>query len=427
MIYATVLLFITINGFRKKKNWIYCLLWTLYASSGVFCCVAEKTYNLNNTAGRMQRIWYDLSDTTLYGYALIIICTYIAFIPLKKFDDKNSLQYFGKSGYSKQVMRLFSYIYIFAALFFLLLSYKDVIRILNINDFGTLRSTLYGNSENESTLVVTNNFIASLCLKICLQFKWLSIFISFALIKEKKTKLAITLLGLTFFVYLVNSSANASRGGMAVFLFCAILIFTFFTKYLTEKNKKSIKKIALILMGITIAFFLSVSVSRFASTSSSNSSRVNLIISNLVFYLGHGPIEFSKITGSLKHFAYGGVILGRLSKHYFGTPYSWTDIQSKIGYPNIGAVFNTYLGYLYTDFGAIGCLTFVGLWSCFMTRVLRNRPNNLSTIYMFLYYISYYVSGNFAVGRLEYAALITTFTGYFILRIIERTRKSRKL
>lgn len=370
----------------------------------------------------MQTIWYDLSDTTLFGYILIVICTYIAFIPFKKFDSKNALQYFGKAKYSRQIMYLFSYSYIICALLFLLIAFKDIIQIMNISDFGTLRSTLYGNTENESTLVITNNAIAMLGLKICLQFKLLSVFISFAMLKEGRRKgLAIILFILTFVIYLINSTANASRGGLAMFVFCIIVILTFFQKYLTEKMERRIKLISLVFIGITVAFFLAVSVSRFANNSSSD----NPILTNIIFYLGHGPIEFSKVTGSLTDFAYGGTILGRLSNHYFGTEYSWSLVQSKIGYPNIGPVFTTYLGYLYTDFGAIGCLLFVSIWSYFMVNVLKKRPNNLSTIFIFLYYVSYYVSGAFAVGRLEYAAMITAFAGYFILRIIERARKRR--
>lgn len=419
MIYAVITVCITINGFIKKNNKIYCLLWTLYATSAVFCCIGEITFNLSTNKGHMQTIWYDLSDTTFFGYILIVICTYIAFIPFKKYDSKNALQHFGESKHSRNIMYLFSYSYILCALLFLLIASKDILRIMNISDFGALRSTLYGNVENESTLVITNNAIAMLCLKICLQFKLISVFISFAMLKEGRRKgLAIILFVLTFIIYFINSTANASRGGLAMFVFCIILILTFFQKYLTEKMERRIKLISLVFVGITAAFFLIVSVSRFAN----NSSSENPILTNLIFYLGHGPIEFSKVTGSLTGLAYGGTILGRLSNHYFGTEYSWSLVQSKIGYPNIGPVFTTYLGYLYTDFGPIGCILFVSVWAYFILYLLKKRPNNFSTIFIFLYYISYYVSGAFAVGRLEYAAMITAFVGYFVLRFVERVR-----
>lgn len=407
---------IAVNSFYKKNNTMYCLLWTAYAVSAVFCVLCKIFQSDLIGIGVTQNLWYDLSDTTLWGYLLIILCCLIAFRPFERFDKNSALERLGNSSGSKQFFTLYSCVYIACALVFILLSLNTVIDIFKIKDFGSLRLSLYNNSDNESNFVMTNNFIANLCYKLCLQFKYLSVFISFSMIKEKeRTKLATLLLLTSFFVYYLYATANAARGGLLIFCFCSFLIGTCFWGYMSKKNKRRIFLSAAIIFGVVLSFFIAVTVSRFGNYQGGGDS----ITRNICFYLGHGPIEFSKITGSLGHFAYGKTIIGRLMNHYFGVPYSWEAIQIEIGYPQLGPVFVTYLGYLYTDFGSIGCLIFVTLWSQFVCRIIRKSPNRISTIFLFLYYLNYFVTGIFAVGRLEYAALITAHVIFLGIRFIE--------
>lgn len=81
-------------------------------------------------------------------------------------------------------------------------------------------------------------------------------------------------------------------------------------------------------------------------------------------------MEFSRITGSLTDFAYGRTTIGRLISYYFGTDYNWTSISNSIGYPNMGPLFVTYLGYLYTDFGVPGCIVFTSLFAFAINQLL---------------------------------------------------------
>ena len=90
-----------------------------------------------------------------------------------------------------------------------------------------------------------------------------------------------------------------------------------------------------------------------------------------------------------------------------------------IGYPDIGPVFITYLGYIYTDFGIVSCLAFTSLWSYFMCSLLKKKKLRMSTIFIFMYYLSFYVTGNFAVGRLEYVGMITAHIIALFIRLVE--------
>lgn len=421
--YAIICCLITINAFVKKKNIIYKCLWCEYAVSAVFCVLC-KIYQADLVGfGTLHNRWYDLSDTTWWGYVLIIVCNLIAFRPFELFDKNSNLADLGKSKSIKQFFTLFSLAYIALGLVFIVLSYKNIISILNIEDFGGLRTSLYGNNENESTLVITNNFLANICYKLCIQFKYLSVFIVMSMLKERyKVKLASVLLFLTFILYYIYATANAARGGLLIFTFCSFLIVLTFYKYMSKKSKRLVIASTMVIGGIVFIFFFAVTVSRFGA--SSNGS--NPILRNISFYLGHGPIEFSKITGSLSDFAYGKTILGRLGNHYFGFNYSWEAIQQEIGYPPIGPVFITYLGYLYTDFGVVSCLGFVSCWSIFMSKLIKKKRIRISTIFLFLYYLSFYVTGNFAVGRLEFAAVITAHILALIMRLIEDVLYNRK-
>ena len=244
----------------------------------------------------------------------------------------------------------------------------------------------------------------------------MSIFIALTMMKERNhTGLAISLVGTTFIVYYIYASANAARGGLLIFVFCVFLIVLSFYKYMSSGTKRKLVIICSVGAAVVISFFLAVTASRVATDTGGG----NLLLSNVSFYLGHGPIEFSKITGSLKDFAYGRTIIGRILEHYIGINYSWENIQSMIGYPDIGPVFITYLGYIYTDFGIVSCLAFTSLWSYFMCSLLKKKKLRMSTIFIFMYYLSFYVTGNFAVGRLEYVGMITAHIIALFIRLVE--------
>lgn len=420
--YAVITCIITVNAFIKKKNIIYCALWCEYAVSAVFCVLC-KIYQADLVGiGTLHNKWYDLSDTTWWGYLLLIMCNLIAFKPFEIFDCNSSLGLLAKRRGAKQYTKLYAYAYIILALIFVILSFDSIRSILEVSDFGALRSSLYGNSDNESTLVITNNFIANICYKLCTQFKYMSVFVALIMFKERyHVRTAVCLLGTTFAVYYIYASANAARGGLLIFVFCSFLMVLAFYKYMRKSSKRILVILCGICGGIVLSFFLAVTVSRVASDTGGG----NLILRNISFYLGHGPIEFSKITGSLNDFAYGKTIIGRLLNHYFGTPYSWEDIQAAIGYPDIGPVFITYLGYIYTDFGVVSCIGLTALWSYFMCKWLKKPAFRVSTIFIFLYYLSFYVTGNFAVGRLEYAGMITAHMIALAIRLIEDQIKIR--
>lgn len=418
ILYAVITCIITIRAFVKRKNAIYCALWCEYALSAIFC-VFCKIYQADLVGiGIWHNRWYDLSDTTLWGYLLLIICNLIAFKPFELIDRNCGLGIMGQKRGAKQYMRIYAYIYIVFATVFVLLSFNNIKAILGTSDMGALRSSLYGNGDNESTLIITTNALANLCYKICILFKYISVFVALLMFKERYCiKTAVCLLITTFGIYYIYASANAARGGLLIFVFCSFLILLTFYKYMSKSSKRKLIILSALCGGIVGSFFLAVTVSRVATDTGGG----NLLLRNISFYLGHGPIEFSKITGSLQEFAFGRTVIGRLLNHYLGIPYSWEAIQASIGYPNIGPVFITYLGYIYTDFGIVSCVGFTWVWSNYMCKKLVKQGNRISTMYIFLYYLSFYVTGNFAVGRLEYAAVITAHIIAFAIRCIEDT------
>ncbi len=422
ILYAVLMCAITVRSIQKKKPAIYTWMWVAYSVSAVFCVLCKIFQEELVGVGTYHNMWYDLSDTTLWGYLLITLCCLIAFRPFALFDANRKLNEFGRKKWEKQFFKLYALGYILCVGVFVLFSFNRIVEILGVSDFATLRTSLYSNTDNESSMVLTTNFIANLCYKVCLQLKYLSIFVSVVMIKEKiARKRAWALLIATVFLYYVYASANAARGGLLIFVFCVMLLGITFYKYMSQLTKRKVLIAALIAGSIVGSFFIAVTVSRFSVYEGSG----NLILQNVCFYLGHGPIEFSKITGSLESFAFGEVILGRISNHYFGTPYSWDAIQQKIGYPGLGPVFVTYLAWPYVDFGVIGCITLFGLWSEFMCMLLRKSWRRISTVYLFMYYLSFFVTGLFSVGRAEYVAVITAHLIWLAIRLIEDILKRK--
>lgn len=427
IIYSLLMWIITIHSIKKKYNKTYCAMWMAYAISSVFCLISKVFQEQIHGRGIMLSIWYDLSDTTLWGYLLIIVCCAIAFKPIRLFDPAAGDNIETENSYRvdkvrKLLCELYSYAYIALFVVFFIICFRTVINVLNISDFASQRTSLYGNSENETVATITDNIIGNVCFRLCVKFRVFSVFVAFAMLKDRyKKSLAILLLIVTSVLYYIYSSWNAARGGLFLYFICIVMIGFYYIRYLTISTKLKIFLFSVIGGIILASFFITVTISRFSITSNAGGS----IFSNFVFYLGHGPIQFSKITGSLTGFAWGKTIIGRLISNYFGTSYSWESIQASIGYPPIGSVFVTYLGYLYTDFGVVSCLLFTWGFSALMTRVIKKHPRRLSTYYLLGYYINFYVLGVFVVGRLEYVAVISTLIFYIIFRLIEDTLSIR--
>lgn len=424
ILYAVILCGITIYVIIKRRNKTYCVFWMIYAISSIFCVINKVFQKQIHGQGIMLSIWYDLSDTTLLGYLLIIVCCAIAFKPIRLFDPAidEKYRYHRTNVVRKELSRLYAYMYISLFLIFLIVCFQTVLNVLNISDFALQRTALYDKSENETSATITNIFIGNICFKLCVKFRVLSVFVAFSMLKTQYKKgLAITLLVITSVLYYIYSSWNAARGGLVLYFICIILIGLYYIRYLNKSTKRKIIVLSSISAIILVLFFISVTISRFSNETNKNFS----VISNVCFYLGHGPIQFSKITGSLTDFAWGKTVIGRLISNYFGTNYSWETIQSSIGYPPIGPVFVTYLGYIYTDFGVVSCLLFTWAWATFVTRTVKKYPNRLSTYYLLGYYINFYVLGVFVVGRLEYVAVISTHVFYFIFRLIENAMLQR--
>ena len=202
IIYTILMIALSIRAFKKKKHIIYCMLWIANTVSAVFCILCKVFHNTLVGNGIMQAKWYDLSDTTLFGYLLIVLCCYIAFRPFEVFDKKEALMEFDHHKGKKSFFRIFTYTYIILALVFLLLSLKTVFSLLNLSDYGAIRLALYNNVDNESTFIMTDNFMANICYKLCLQFKYMNVFVSLMMLKEREsTRLAVFSLILNFLIY----------------------------------------------------------------------------------------------------------------------------------------------------------------------------------------------------------------------------------
>jgi oligosaccharide repeat unit polymerase len=346
---------------------------------------------------------------------------------MKVFDPyKESMLNTEKSIRRKKVKnnlsKIYAYFYIATFIVFLILCFEGVVDALSITDFANQRTSLYGSSDNETSATISNSFIGNACFRICIKYRVFSIFVSFSMLKDQyKKALASALLVVTSFLYYIYSSWNAARGGLLLYFICVVMIGLYYMRYLPLTTRKKIVFFSSIGVFVLVSFFISVTISRFSPDTNSKSS----IFSNFCFYLGHGPIQFSKITGALKDFAWGKTVTGRLLNNYFGINYDWDLIQQEIGYPPIGPVFVTFLGYIYTDFGVASCLIFTFVWSIMVTRIIKKRPNRLSTYYIFGYYINFYVLGVFVVGRLEYVAVLSTIVIYEFLRLVEDTMMLR--
>jgi oligosaccharide repeat unit polymerase len=422
-IYVTLVLVTTIIAWVRSKSLIFKMVWTLYALVAVSCllCVIFQTQLLGH--GGLLDYWYDLSDTTLWGYLLLYACTYIALLPLANVGVGDALKDFGSQQRALNAGVVFAIIYLVLVFIFVALSPDTVRSAFSTADYGNLRSQLYSDASNESTLVLTSNPIASLCFRMCNIFKLVSVAVAFMFYKEDCHKtLATVLLLSSFGLYYIYANANAARGGFLIYFFCSLLIASLFFRYLKPVLRRRLLIVLVMGAAVVAAFFMAVTISRFADDGGGG----NPILRNIMFYLGHGPIEFSRITGSLTSHSNGGLVFGRLFSHWFGTSYIAADILLKIGYPQFGPLFVTYLWPVYCDFGYLGCLLIYSGWALFMRWVLRSEKlNRMSTVFIFSYYITYFVTGAFTIGVLEIASVVTYHVLWLCLRLLENIASHR--
>ena len=296
IIYTAATLLITLVSYKKKFNAVYCVIWTEYAVSAVFCVIC-KVYQVTILgSGNMLSIWYDLDDTTMFGYILLIVCNLIAFEPIRVFNARNELSGFVTNN-KRNFFVMYSLLYITFTLFFVVFSYKNIISVFNVSDFGELRNSVT-NSDNEVSAQLAGNFIANFCMKVCLQFKGVSIFVVMGMLKEKsKPILSIVLFVCTIFLVCISTIAVAGRAGFIIFALYVIILSMMFYKYLPAVSRLKILIYGIVFVSVILIYFFVITISRLVSGTGDGSAVA--LLGNIAFYFGHGPIEFSKITGSL--------------------------------------------------------------------------------------------------------------------------------
>lgn len=420
--YAIIIAIILLRAIKRKKSSTYILMWSCYFVSAVFCVLCKTFQDTLVGRGILHDEWYNLSDTTLRGYILIIICNLIAFKPFERYNSNQFIDKYGNRKGDNIILLTFSYLFIALFFVYLITSVGVIKSTFSITDFGALRNNLYGNELHQSTAVFSNNLIGNICYKICWLFRLLAVFVGLILLKKGKRRLGFLVLLCDFMLVFINSNINAARGGLLVFLFCAFL----FSIPILRKMPKKVKRFLLIAVSViaivVVGYIIEVTLSRTAD----NTSGGNMLLKNAFFYLGHGPIIFSKLTGSLKELGLGKVVFLRLVSHFFGINYNVSSVMSEIGYPSpLNNLFYTYLGPIYMDFGSLGCIAFFSVWAYFVNRLLKEQRIRLSTVYVFSYYMFFFVLGVFVVGSLEFASLVTNTCVAILLRLIENTVYNR--
>lgn len=420
-IYAILQAVIIAHAIRHKKSKMYIFIWTCYFVSAVFCILCKTFQDTLVGRGGLHDEWYNLSDTTLWGYLLIIICNLVAFKPFERYTTHKFIDNYGKRSGDYLILKYTAYGFLFLFFLYLATSANVIVGAFAINDYGALRNALFNNVSHESTAVMSANVIGRLCFKVCWNLKLIVVFCGFVLISKKKKALGFLLLACDFALVIIQSQINASRGGLLIFLFCALLCAIPIIEQLPKNIKRYLFILACGLAALVVSFILAVSISRLAD----NTSGGNLLLQNISFYLGHGPIIFSKLTGTLEKLGFGEVIFSRLGNHFFEFPYR--SVSEIVGYPKaLNNLFYTYLGPTYMDFGTLGSIVFYAFWARAITHIMKESRVRLSTVYMFSYYVYFFVSGVFVISPLEFAALITTLLVGILFRLIENTIYNRQ-
>lgn len=354
------------------------------------------------------------SDIKLTPYIILLVSYFIIFFPFlrskNKFNAKRiEITYYKVYNYMVYLYLIFSIIAIY-----LFLPYASEL-IIN-NNWAMVRQLHY----DDLSIRVYSNIFERIALNYVSYFRPFVMLIYFIFLKyDYKPKLRLALFIAITGNVLLASMQNVSRRMIFDFFILFFAMFIFFKKSL---NKKTVRRINLMLTIVGTVFLMYssiVTINRFSSTGDFDISAMHSLIS----YFGQPPLVFNSNVYPITKHTYGLYSFGRLFE-MFGATLHYP--QASIG-GSWGSGFYTYVGLIYIDFGALGVIIHAIFISLILSYLLRRNRYRISTIYLIFIIYEYLLKGAFVIGRNYIIYLVMNIMIFIFIYIQERIKlKSKK-
>lgn len=347
---------------------------------------------------------FEYFDETVIFVLLLLLFIY----PFCSFDETRAERIYLPN---INILKIFSYVILILSLFSVIYFVPIVLKIFALQNLGEARNSVV--DENIfitpsiwNTIASTSASLYSIAIVLSLIFFSLGI-----------NRLLAVLLLIFSTSYIVNVFAYVGRDGIVFWLFSFIGIYTFFSPYLTTKDKRIFKRLLFITLSAMIPLFILISMGRFE----------NNFISSLFSYIGQSYPNFCLALSAPNYPVNGGAgfplfrsILGlsELSSQTmeFGLTQTW--------------VFGTFVKSFILNVDIVGTIIIGIFFFVIFKAIFRNR--DYFYFYKFFIYIMFFQIYSQGVFYFTFANrggnmyIIISFVLFIVFFAIQRFKSDTK-
>lgn len=311
----------------------------------------------------------------------LIFCglLYITIVPFLKVND-NKISKIRPCTTTKWI-DLLVYFYFYSFIIIVLLTYQDLLRnILLLGANENLKADFrFGREEvvhlNGVPLMIYQRlrFFSSSSLMLLFIF-----FYTLAFWKKKTRYYICIFIGSLGCIY--DSVLNIDRSAVIYWMMFFILCACFFYRFLQEKQKKTIKILGLITLGLVLCYAIYINIARFSNVELSADEYI-------ISYLGQSYINFSLFIQELNLPKYTTLHVFPFTTRLINPDLISTDwymyIQNKTGI--FIMCFSTFIGEFISDMGLINTIIWCIAFSFISFRLLKRKQiNEITSSQLFL-------------------------------------------
>ncbi|WP_373134256.1 O-antigen polymerase [Phocaeicola plebeius] len=344
---------------------------------------------------------------------------YITILPFLKAND-NKISKILPCTTTKWI-DLLVYFYFYSLIIIILLTYQDLLRnifLLGANE--NLKADFrFGREEvvhlNGVPLMIYQRlrFFSSSSLMLLFIF-----FYALAFWKKKTRYYILIFIGSLGCIY--DAALHIDRSAIIYWMMFFVLCVCFFYRFLQEKQKKTIKVIGIITLGLILCYIIYINIARFSNL---DISAEEYIIS----YLGQSYINFSLFIQELNLPSYTTIHVFPFTNHLVDPEFIGTDwymyVQNKTGI--FIMCFSTFIGEFISNMGLINTIIWCIAFSFICFRLLKRKQiNEISSSQLFLLFalVCMPYLGIMASYYHVYAREIGALLFYFVFRISEHKK-----
>lgn len=368
-------------AYKNKNNKLFLVLSCFYGIGGIFAYILtlQPLFKVSSNFG--------FQDFSLWANIYLFICCYILFYPIIK--EKSNYGIVGKI--NSDNLKLICKIYIFISLLYCIFIFPHIEVALNVVD-----AAAFHNEMLEDGLDISGgSAILEKLFSFQEHLRPLGIFLFCYILGHLKNNNGLKYTYAIFCILppMLESLATSHRNVVVFMLIDFFLSFVVFYSYYTNKIKKIVTLISLVIGIFTVCIVVVFALIRFSDTAVGD-----MVSYSLYRYIGEPFVDFNTMLWQTDKLLYGNKSFTTLLQ-YLGFDYVPVNEQREyyIGLPYIISFFYTAIGNFYMDFGCWGAIIICIIISSFFYLLLNKRLkyNSLTRVLILYLYVSFTIKNYF--------------------------------